>query len=456
MSHLYENILLEKFHRQELVKQFNHSKWPSYGRVLDIVGTIIEAMIENVRVGTLVKIHPQNSEQGIVGEVVGFKKEHALILPFSTLQGVSTSDRVEAIQTFDDIIVGDFLLGRVVDPFLNPMDGHPLEISKNILHHPIECLAPNPLERQRIKNIFSLGVRTIDSLLTLGEGQRVGILAGSGVGKSVLMGMIARGSESHVNVIGLIGERGREVREFIEKDLGEEGLKRSVLVVVTGDQSPLMRIRAAKVVTAIAEHFSRTGKKVLLMMDSLTRVAMAQREIGLAIGEAPTTKGYTPSVFSLLPQLLERTGPQKEGNGFISALYTVLVDGDDMNDPIADAARAILDGHVVLSRSLANRGFFPAIDVSQSTSRVMHDVISDEQWKWAQVIKSWLSVYQENLDLIQIGAYQSGSNPTLDEAIRMMPVIQRFLKQDIRELTPYTETIKALELIATGNVRSHA
>jgi flagellum-specific ATP synthase len=290
----------------------------------------------------------------------------------------------------------------------------------------------------------------MDSLLTFGEGQRIGIMAGSGVGKSVLMGMIARGSSADINIIGLIGERGREVREFIERDLGPEGLKRSVVVCSTSDQSPLMRLRAAKATTAIAEAFSAQGKSVLLMMDSLTRVAMAQREIGLAVGEPPTTKGYPPSVFSLLPRLLERCGPQIAGRGSISGLYTVLVDGDDFNDPIPDAVRSILDGHINLSRSLAARGHFPAIEVNTSVSRVMRDIVDEEHWELAANLRMLMGIYQENLDYIQIGSYQSGANPNLDSAIALMPAIERFLKQGISERSSMDTALEGMRAIFRG------
>ncbi len=306
---------------------------------------------------------------------------------------------------------------------------------------------PNPILRQRITRPLSLGVRSLDGLLTFGEGQRLGIMAGSGVGKSVLMGMIARGTTAQVNVIALIGERGREVREFIEKDLGPEGLKRSVVVVVTSDASPLLKIRAAKAATSIAEYFSGQGKSVLLMMDSVTRVAMAQREIGLAIGEPPTAKGYTPSVFSLLPKLLERSGPQPAGHGSISGIYTVLVDGDDFNDPIADTVRSILDGHVNLSRKIAAKGHFPAVDVSTSVSRVMVDIASPEHLKLASQLRALLSVYEENLDLIQIGAYQPGINHLLDRAVILMPAIEIFLKQGQTEASSFQTTLKNLEML---------
>jgi flagellum-specific ATP synthase len=297
---------------------------------------------------------------------------------------------------------------------------------------------------------MSLGIRSMDALLTFGEGQRIGIMAGSGVGKSVLMGMIAKNSEADVNVIALIGERGREVREFLERDLGPEGLKRSVVVVVTSDQSPLMRIRGAKLATTIAEYFSSQQKNVMLMVDSLTRVAMAQREIGNSVGEPPTTKGYTPSVFSLLPKLLERAGPQRKGYGAISGLYTVLVDGDDFNDPVADAARSILDGHINLTRQLAAKGHFPAIDVTTSASRVMSDIVPQSHWQQANYFRELIGTYASNQDLIQIGAYQPGTNPKLDEAIRLMPLLEGFLKQGIHESTNLDDAFTGLRRVLTG------
>ncbi len=294
----------------------------------------------------------------------------------------------------------------------------------------------NPLKRPPIHQALGLGVRSIDGLVTIGQGQRIGVMAGSGVGKSVLMGMMARSSQADVNVIAMVGERGREVREFIEQTLGEEGLKKSVLIVATSDQSPLLRMRAAFIASSIAEYFCGTGKDVLLMMDSVTRFAMAQREIGLNVGEPPTSKGYTPSVFSLLPRLLERAGTY-EGRGSITGLYTVLVEGDDMDDPIADAVRSIVDGHIVLDRKLAQRGHFPAVDVLQSTSRVMRNVVSPDHVRRARMIREQLAVYRDAEDLINIGAYRAGSNAKIDQAVRMQPQIEDFLRQEIGETTDF-------------------
>ncbi len=438
-------IRLKRFERSNLKQAFSHINWNPSGKVTDVVGTVVEANLPGSRLGTIVNIVVKGQDD-VLAEVVGFRDDKALLLPYSTLNGISPGCAVTGKRTLDRITVGDHLLGRVVDPMMNSMLGE-LHVPPNSMVVPIDRDAPNPLLRGRVENKLSLGIRAMDGLLTFGEGQRIGIMAGSGVGKSVLMGMIARGSSADVNVIGLIGERGREVREFIERDLGPEGLKRSVVVCSTSDQSPLMRIRAAKAVTAVAEAFSAQGKRVLLMMDSLTRVAMAQREIGLAVGEPPTTKGYPPSVFSLLPRLLERCGPQLAGRGSISGLYTVLVDGDDFNDPIPDAVRAILDGHINLSRSLAAKSHFPAIDVSSSISRVMHDIVNDEHKQLASTIRLLLGVYQENYDYIQIGSYQPGTNPTLDAAIGMMPAIETFLKQDVNERSTMDKALEGLRML---------
>jgi len=443
--------IIRNFDRSSLKGAMSAIDWDPQGRVCDIVGTVIEAVLPNTPIGSIVSIGAPVPSGYILAEVAGFKNERALLIPYSSVQGVSPGSPVKGMKILNHIAVGDHLLGRVIDPMMQPLFG------AAIAEHPLaeqallERDAPNPMTRKRVTTPFSLGIRTMDGLLTFGEGQRIGIMAGSGVGKSVMLGMIAKGSDADVNVIGLIGERGREVREFIERDLGPEGLARSIVVVVTGDQSPLLRIRAARAVTAIAEHFAAKDKKVLLMMDSLTRVAMAQREIGLAVGEPPTTKGYPPSVFSMLPKLLERCGPQAKGS--ISGLYTVLVDGDDFNEPIADAARGILDGHVVLSRTLAARHHFPAIDITNSTSRVMHDIVEREHLDAASYIKTLVGTYQENFDYVQIGSYQAGTNPTLDAAIRLMPTIDRFLKQDRNELSSYDQSMERLASIIRNQNR---
>ncbi len=440
-----QSISSRKLTRSAIKEALGIPVWHEKGKIIQIIGNVVEAILPDARLGTIARIEVKKDES-LLAEVVGFKDGKVLLLPYSSLNGLAPGCSVYSESMIERVFVGDFLLGQVVDSFLSP-----LQEQKNLAQGQagswvsIEKEAPNPLARKRVEHELSLGIRAIDSVLTIGEGQRVGIMAGAGVGKSVLLGMIARGSSADVNVIGLIGERGREVREFIEKDLGEEGLKKSVVIVVTGDRSPLMRVRGAKVCTAVAEYFSMQGKKVLMMMDSLTRVAMAQREIGLSVGEPPTTKGYTPSVFSLLPRLLERTGPQAYGYGSISALYTILVEGDDMTEPVSDAAKSILDGHIVLSRSLASRGYFPAIDVNQSISRTMFDIVSKQHWVLAQKIRSILGIYRENQDLIQIGAYQHGSNPQIDEAIQLVPRIEQFLKQDIDEKLSFEDVLEQMQ-----------
>lgn len=429
------DILTKKFDPSKMKKAFSNIRWTHYGRVCEIVGTMVEASLPNAKIGMIVEITDadKSDKHTIIGEIVGFRKDRVLILPYGHLTGIAPGWAVHALKTHTHVPVGHHLLGHIFDPFLKPLGEAGPDNIETILSYPLDRQSPNPLARHRIKEPLSLGVKAIDTMLTFGQGQRIGIMAGSGVGKSVLMGMIAKHSDADVNVIALIGERGREVREFIERDLGPDGLRRSVVIAVTSDQSPLMRIRGVKVATAIAEYFSDHGKNVMLMVDSLTRVAMAQREIGNAVGEPPTTKGYTPSVFSLLPKLLERAGPQAQGNGSISGLYTVLIDGDDFNDPVADAVRSILDGHINLSRKLAAAGHFPAIDIATSASRVMHDIVSEDHLAVAQRAREIMGAYQENIDLIQIGAYQSGTNPLIDEAIRIYPHLQKFFKQGMND-----------------------
>lgn len=435
---------LRQFKRKELTLKQGLSPWKAEGRICDIIGNLIEAKLPASRLGAVTEIETGQIKERLYAEVVGFRKDKTLLLPYSELRGVRSGSMIREHSFSGHIQVGHNLLGKVLDPFMQTLvPGTQIHPSKMFLV-PLDKGALNPMERRRINQPLNLGIKAIDGLLTMGAGQRLGIMAGSGVGKSVLMGMIARGSESDVNVIGLIGERGREVREFIEKELGESGLKKSVVVVATGDQSPLMRIRAAKAVFSIAEYFSSEGKNVLIMMDSLTRVAHAQREIGLAIGEAPTSKGYTPSVFSLLPRLLERSGPQQEGSGPISGLYTVLVDSDDFNDPLVDSARSILDGHIQLSRSLAAQGHFPAIDISNSVSRVMNDIVSREHNELARQIKTLIACWEENLDFIQLGTYQEGVNPLLDQAIKIMPLIRKFIRQPMDVLTSSADVVSGM------------
>jgi len=414
------------------------------GTVARITGLLIEANGPATRLGGLCEIYPKSGDAPIRAEVVGFRDHKILLMPYSSSQGIGPGDRITAIQSVGTVAVGPQLLGRVIDGFGEVIDGGE-ELScreEGLLH----ATPLNPLSRRRIREPLDLGIRALNGILTCGKGQRLGILAGSGVGKSILLGMIARYTRAEINVIALIGERGREVREFIEKDLGPEGLQRSVVVVATSDQSPLLRIRAAYAATAIAEHFRDQGRDVNLMMDSVTRFAMAQREVGLAIGEPPTTKGYTPSVFALLPKLLERAGTCS-GTGSITGLYTVLVEGDDMNEPIADATRAILDGHIVLSRQLAAQDHYPAIDVLNSKSRVMIDIVDPEHRKMANRFIATLATYRNAEDLINIGAYVAGSNPKIDEAIGKIEAIQAYLQQGIDEQVVLKESVEGLQRI---------
>jgi len=414
-----------------------------YGKVTNVAGIVIEGIGPGVSIGSVCSIVNENNEV-IQAEVVGFKGNRILLMPFTDIKGLTPNCLIYAAKGLTNIRVGNGMLGRVIDALGKPIDGKgdiPFEDSISLYHEPI-----NPLQRRRIKEPLDVGIKSINGILTIGKGQRMGILAGSGVGKSTLIGMMARYTKADVNVIGLIGERGREVKEFIEKDLGEEGLRRSVVVAVTSDNSPLLRMRGAFVATSIAEYFREQGKHVLLMMDSITRFAMAQREIGLAIGEPPTTKGYTPSVFSTLPKLLERAG-NSSSEGSLTAIYTVLVEGDDMNEPIADATRAILDGHIVLSRQLAAQNHYPCIDILNSKSRVMNDVVSNEHKEFANKLVSVYAVYKESEDLINIGAYNRGSNEKIDFAISKIDGIIEFLKQKIEESFTIEETVSELKKI---------
>ncbi len=405
------------------------------GTVSDVAGLVIEGNGPLVPVGSHVTI--RRGSEVIDAQVVGFRHDRVLLMPFAELHGVSPGATIVATGASSNALVSRGLLGRVINALGEPIDGMPFLAGGDAI--PLYRSPPNPVTRARIATAFDLGVRSMNTFLTLGMGQRVGIMAGSGVGKSTLLGMIAKHSDSDVNVIGLVGERGREVREFIERDLGPEGLKRSVVVVATGNESALLRIRAAFMATAVAEYFRDQGKKVVLMIDSITRLAMAQREVGLAIGEPPSTRGYTPSVFAMLPKLLERAGTC-EGEGSITGLYTVLVEGDDMNEPVADAVRGILDGHIVLSRRLAQRGHYPAIDVLQSVSRVMSDLVSDEMSVLASQGREALATYQEAEDLITIGAYKPGQNPKVDRAIELNEPLVKFLRQKSSERTTIQES----------------
>lgn len=405
------------------------------GYVTDVRGLLIEGSGPLLSVGSQVSV--EAPEGSIPAQVVGFRSDRVLLMPFGELHGVAPGGTITARGDRPEVRVCEGLLGRVIDALGEPIDGRPLPVMPDVV--PLHREPPNPVSRTRISECFDLGVRAVNGLLTMGKGQRVAIMAGSGVGKSTLLGMVAQHAQSDVNVIGLIGERGREVREFIERDLGPAGLERSVVVVATGDQSALLRIRAAQMATAIAEFFRDQGKNVVLMLDSITRLAMAQREVGLAVGEPPSTRGYTPSVFALLPKLLERAGTCA-GKGSISALYTVLVEGDDMNEPVADTVRGIVDGHIVLSRSLAARGHYPAIDVLQSVSRVMSDIIPREGLDIAVQIREILAAYKDAEDLITIGAYKSGQNPRVDRAVQKIELVNQFLRQSPDDATPLLET----------------
>ncbi len=420
-----------------------------YGRITNVVGLILEARIPNIALGGLCSIYPSFDSEPIGAEVVGFNGENVLLMPLGDVRGVRPGSRVKLEESQPDIAVGEELLGRVLDGMGKPIDGKGDIIFKNNEKNYLYQMPPDPVSRRMIDKPLDLGIKAINSFITCGEGQRIGIMAGSGVGKSVLLSMMARNTSADINVIALIGERGREVREFIEKNLGEEGLKKSVIVVVTSDQSPLLRMRGAFVATAIAEYFRDKGKNVLMMMDSVTRFAMAQREIGLAVGEPPTTKGYTPSVFALLPKLLERAGTSSS-KGSITGLYTVLVDGDDINDPVGDAVRSIVDGHIVLSRDLASKNHYPAIDVLGSVSRLMSEITTKEQRKLASEARDLLAVYREAEDLVNIGAYVKGSNKKIDKSLEIIDDLTEFLRQDMHDSFSLEESWKLLENILKG------
>ena len=412
-----------------------------WGNVTRIVGLVIEGFCPHASIGSLCEISQMDGKGTIYAEIVGFRDHKALLMPLGEIRGLGPGSLIRVVRDSASIRVGNNLLGRVIDAMEVPQDGLPRPTLET--EQPLYALPPGPMERQNITDPLDLGIRAINGLLTCGMGQRMGIMAGSGIGKSVLLGMMAKFAKADINVIALIGERGREVREFIERDLGREGLARSVIVVVTSDQSPLLRMRGAFVATAIAEYFCNKGKNVLLMMDSVTRFAMAMREIGLAVGEPPTTKGYTPSVFATLPKLLERAGRFRD-KGSITGLYTVLVDGDDMTEPVADSVRSILDGHIVLSRAIAARNHFPAIDVLNSASRVMRDIVSPRHLELAGKAREVLARYAEGEDLINIGAYVKGSNAKIDYAIGKIDAINTFLRQGFAETDNLQHTIEQL------------
>jgi flagellum-specific ATP synthase len=424
------------------------------GKVTKCLGMIYEAHLPGAAVGSLCRIYTSEGsgsaaeDSGIDAEVIGFRDKRVMLMPFEEATGINNDSRVVLRKRASTVKVGNSLLGRVLDGRGEPIDGKgPLGRKGDLIfERSLYQLPTHPLERELIREPLDLGVRAINGLISCGKGQRVGIMAGSGVGKSVLLGMMARYTSADVNVIALIGERGREVREFIERDLGPEGLARSVVVVSTSDKSPLLRARGAYLATTIAEHFRDQGKDVLLLMDSVTRFCMAQREIGLSMGEPPASKGYTPSVFSKLPKLLERAG-MAPGAGSITGLYSVLVEGDDMDDPVADSARSILDGHIALSRRIAERNHFPAIDVLASTSRVMRSVSSPEHAGWAGQIREWLATYAQAEDLINIGAYVKGTSPRIDQAVHVHDKIREFLRQGIDERSTHDEAVALMQAI---------
>jgi flagellum-specific ATP synthase len=414
------------------------------GQLTRMVGLTLEAAGCQAAVGDRCAVTTSDGSH-VEAEVVGFAGDRLFLMPTGDIHGVRPSARVIPLPGASSVKVGPELLGRIIDGAGEPLDGRgPLRCEDRAR---LTGVPLNPLARAPITQALDVGVRAINSLLTVGRGQRIGLFAGSGVGKSVLLGMMARYTGADVVVVGLIGERGREVKEFVEKILGEEGLRRSVVVASPADYTPLMRLHGAWLATAIAEYFRDQGKNVLLIMDSLTRFAQAQREIGLAIGEAPATKGYPPSVFARLPQLVERAGNGTSDSGSITAFYTVLTEGDDQQDPIADSARAILDGHVVLSRRIAEAGQYPAIDVEASISRVMHDIVPDSQLQAARRFKQALSTWQQNRDLVSIGAYQRGSDPRIDAAIAAWPAMQRFLQQDMHECVPLEQSVAELDAL---------
>ncbi len=432
--YLMFSIDLEKYK-----KLLDKSYEKEYGRVVKMVGLTLEASGPAANLNDICYITGENPEDRKIAEVIGFRENRLLLMPYSDMTGIGIGSVVENSGTSFKVPVGEELLGKALDGLGNPLDETEINCSG---YYPAESAPPDPLKRKIIDEVLPLGVKAVDGLLTVGKGQRIGIFAGSGVGKSTLLGMFARNTKADINVIALIGERGREVREFIERDLGEEGMKRSVLVVATSDRPALIRKKAAKTATAIAEYFRDQGKDVLLMMDSLTRFSMAQREIGLASGEPPVSRGYPPSVYAEMPKLLERAGNSDCGS--ITGLYTVLVDGDDFNEPITDTARSILDGHIMLSRKLAQKNHYPAIDVLQSISRVMSSIIRDDHKAAAGRLKNVLATYQDAEDLINIGAYKNGSNEEIDYAISKIKEVNAFLMQDVDQKLGWEEEIDSL------------
>ena len=420
----------------------NKTYFKKLGKVENVVGLTIESAGPDAKLGDLCRIYTDSEKQNfILAEVVGFKEKKTLLMPYEVTEGIGLGCIVENMNYPLSVQVGDFLLGKTLDGLGRCIDEYQTDV-RSIQRYPLEAPPPDPMSREIIDEVLPLGVKAVDGLITVGKGQRIGIFAGSGVGKSTLMGMFARNTKADINVIALIGERGREVREFIERDLGEEGMKRSVVVVATSDKPALERNKAAKTATAIAEYFRDQGKDVLLMMDSLTRFSMAQREIGLASGEPPVTRGYPPSVYSEMPKLLERAGRAR--------VYTVLVDGEDFNEPITDTARSILDGHIMLTRKLANKNHYPAIDVLQSISRCMSMVTDKAHRAAAGKLKNIMATYNEAEDLINIGAYKKGSNPNIDNAISKIGAVNDFLLQTTDEKYDFNQTVEMLEGLFEG------
>ena len=416
------------------------------GRVTKIVGLAVEASGPASKIGDICRMYTLDGTRSVRSEIVGFREGHTLLMPFGSLEGVGLGSYVLYTGTSLKVPVGKQFIGRILDALGNPFDDLPPPETDT--WYPAENSPPNPLSRERIHDVLPLGVKAIDGMLTVGRGQRLGIFSGSGVGKSTLLGMIARYAVADVNVIVLVGERGREVRDFVERDLGEDGLRKSVLVIATSDQPALLRLKCALTGTAIAEYFRDQGYHVLMLMDSLTRFAMAQREIGMAAGEPPVSRGFPPSVYTLLPKLLERSGMSDKGS--ITGLYTVLVEGDDLNEPISDTVRGILDGHIVLSRAIANSNHYPPIDVLGSVSRLMPEIIEQNHFDAFGTMKNMIAVYREAEDLINIGAYKHGANPEIDRAVRLHPPIQSFLKQGMKESYTFEETLEMMEEIVSG------
>ena len=413
------------------------------GRVTKIVGLAVEASGPASKIGDVCEMHTLTGERSVRAEIVGFRDGRTLLMPFGSLEGVGLGSYVVYTGKSLRVPVGKELTGRILDALGHPFDGLPQPETE--AWYPADNVPPNPLARERIHEVLPLGIKAIDSMLTVGRGQRLGIFSGSGVGKSTMLGMIARYAVADVNVIVLVGERGREVRDFIERDLGKEGLRKSVLVIATSDQPALLRLKCAMTGTAIAEYFRDYGYQVLLLMDSLTRFAMAQREIGMAAGEPPVSRGFPPSVYTILPKLLERSGMSDKGS--ITGLYTVLVEGDDLNEPISDTVRGILDGHIVLSRAIANSNHYPPIDVLGSVSRVMPEIVTKEHLDAFGAMKNLIAVYREAEDLINIGAYKKGANPEIDRAVKLHGPIQSFLKQNMNESLTFDETLEMMNKI---------